>query len=185
MIALETERLTLRNFSESDWEALHTMIVQYEASELGAYDQPWPTAPEEIRKIAAWFASSDAYFAVCLKARGQFIGFVSPNPEPAPTPNHDFNIGYVFNFDYHGQGYATEACRAVLCYAFRDLQAQRVITGTAAVNRASCRLLERLGFTKTGETPTSFQNGPDGKPVEFLGFGYALTKAAWETRSTS
>jgi ribosomal-protein-alanine N-acetyltransferase len=79
-----------------------------------------------------------------------------------------------------GQGYATEACRAVLGHAFDGLQAQSVVSGTAAANRPSCRLLERLGFQKTGESMGSFRNAPDGEPIEFLAFSYALTREAWE-----
>ena len=179
MTVLETERLILRNFRRDDWEALHEMIVQYEASELGAYDQPWPTSPQEIKQITEWFAGGDSYLAVCLKDLGRFIGFVSLTPE-GREGGHELNIGYVFNFDYHGKGYATEACRAALGHAFGPLQAQHVVAGTAAANVASCRLLERLGFTKTGESITSFAKTPAAKPIEFLGYVYTLTIDRWE-----
>jgi RimJ/RimL family protein N-acetyltransferase len=53
------------------------------------------------------------------------------------------------------------------------------MTGTAAVNKASCRLLERLGFIKTAESMGSFRNGPDGKPIEFVGYTYTLLKKDW------
>ena len=159
MTMLETERLTIRNFKISDWEALHEMISQYVSSGLAAYEpHQWPTSPEEIRKITEWFASGDSYFAVCLKNTNRFIGFVALNPE---QKEREFNLGYIFNFDYHGKGYATEACRAILSHAFDRLQAQRVITGTAAANTASVRLLERLGFRKTSESSGSFEMSRD------------------------
>jgi len=159
MTMLETERLTIRNFRISDWEALHEMISQYVSSGLAAYEpHQWPTSPEEIRKITEWFASGDSYFAVCLKDTDRFIGFVALNPE---QKEREFNLGYVFNFDYHGKGYATEACLAVLSHAFDLLQAQRVVTGTAAANTASVRLLERLGFRKTSESTGSFEMSRD------------------------
>lgn len=180
MTTLATDRLTLRNFLLSDWEALCEMISQYEASGLAAYDQPWPIAPEEIKKVTEWFASGDSYLAVCRRDTGRFIGFVALNPEQ-PEDERVFNIGYIFNFDYHGQGYATEACRAALRHAFEQLRAQRVVTGTAAANRASCRLLERLGFKRTSESVGSFRNTQDGKPIEFVGYTYALSREAWET----
>jgi RimJ/RimL family protein N-acetyltransferase len=63
--------------------------------------------------------------------------------------------------------------------AFASLQVYRVVTGTAAANPASCRLLERLGFKKTGESTGSFRNTPDGKPVEFLGYTFAIAKDEW------
>lgn len=179
MTTLETERLVIRNFNSSDWEALHEMIMQYESSEYAVYDQAWPTSPEDIKGVTEWFASGDSYLAVCLKDTGRFIGLVSLNPEQKED-RREFNIGYIFNSDYHGKGYATEACRAAMAHAFNRLQAQRVITGTAAANRASCRLLERLGFKKVAESKGSFRNYSDGKPIVFLGYTYAISKNEWE-----
>jgi RimJ/RimL family protein N-acetyltransferase len=179
MTRLETERLVVRNFHISDWEALHEMIAQYQASELAAYDQPWPTAPEEIKKITEWFASGDSYLAVCLKVTDRFIGFVALNPEPSDD-QRVFNLGFVFNFDYHGHGYATEACRAVLGHAFDARQAHRVVTGTAAANSASCRLLERLGFQKASESTGSFRQTSDGQPIQFVGYTFELSRDAWK-----
>jgi RimJ/RimL family protein N-acetyltransferase len=209
MITIETQRLILRNFKMNDWEALHEMIVQYAASEYAAYDQPWPTSVEEmkginlgaspepflppqaagygtrkgIKGITEWFASGGNFLAACLKDTGQLIGFVALNPEESSGENNRaYNLGYVFNANYHGRGYATEACKAMLNQALGQLQALRVITGTAAVNRNSRRLLERLGFRKTGEKISSFKTGADGKPIEFLGYSYAISKAEWENR---
>ena len=178
MILLETERLLIRNFRVGDWEALHEIISQYESSEFAAYDQPWPTAPEEIKKITEWFADGDSYLAVCLKVAGRLIGFVALNQQQ--DDDRTFSLGYIFHFDYHGQGYATEACRAVLAYAFDRLQAHRVVTGTAAANRASCRLLERLGFKKTSESTPSFRTTPDGQPIQFVGYTFELSRDEWK-----
>ena len=175
MIRLETERLVIRNFTEMDWEDLHRMILQYEASGMAIYDQPWPTSAEEIKGVAKWFAGGDHFLAVCLKDTGEFTGFVALNPEP-DDGHRVFNLGYIFNADYHGKGYAIEACRAVLTDAFDRLGAESVISGTAAVNTASCRLLDRLGFEKTAESSGSFRNAPDGTPLTFLGYSYILTR---------
>jgi RimJ/RimL family protein N-acetyltransferase len=155
------------------------MIVQYERSDYAAYDQPWPTSLEEIKGVTEWFAGGDNFLAVCLKDTNQFIGFVALNPEQT-VDDRVYAIGYVFNSNFHGKGYATEACNAVLGYAFGKLQAKKVVTGTAAVNRASCRLLERLGFQKTSESTASFRATPDGKPIEFLGYTYAMKKDEWK-----
>ena len=173
MTSIETERLLIRNFRNSDADALAEMMTCYAASEMAAYDQPWPTSLEEIRQVTAWFASGDSYLAVCLKATERFIGFVALNPE-GQADQRTFNLGYVFHVDYHGKGYASEACRAVLVHAFEHYRADRIVTGTAALNRASCRLLERLGFQKVAESSTSFRNTPDGRQIEFLGYTFEL-----------
>lgn len=177
MVTLTTARLLLRNFRPSDWEALHAIIAQYEASGLAVYDQPWPTSPEKIKEITAWFADGDSYLAVCLPEDNRCIGFVALNP--VNEVGQEFNLGYVFDFRHHGQGYATEACRAALDYAFDQLHAQRIVTGTAAANQASCRLLARLGFQKIAEGTASFRNAPDGTPIAFLGYTFALTREQW------
>lgn len=179
MIPLTTERLEIRNFDANDWESLHALIVQYEASEFAIYDHQWPTTSEEIKKIIVWFANGDDFLVVWLKETGQFIGFVALNLEQSEG-HSEFNLGYIFDADFHGRGYATEACRAVLHRAFGSLSAERVFSGTAAVNQASCRLLERLGFNKISQSRGSFCTGPDGQPLEFLGYQYALTRDEWE-----
>ncbi len=179
MTLLQTSRLLIRNFRASDWQAFYALICQYQASELAAFDQPWPTSPEKLKSIVEWFAAGDSFLAVCLKRSGQLIGFVALNEVP-----HDgkpvFNLGYVFHFDFHGQGYASEACRAVLAHAFERLQAQRVVSGTAAANHASCRLLERLGFQKTAEGTESFRTTADGRPITFFGYTFELSQAEWQ-----
>ena len=180
MTRLETARLVVRNFLLSDCDALRAMIVQYQASEYAAFDHPWPTSAEEIGKVTAWFASGDSFLAVCLKDTGRFIGFVSLNQEQGEGGGQ-LNLGYCFAADYHRQGYASEACRAVLGHAFADLQAQSVVAGTAAANHPSCRLLQRLSFKKTAEMMASFNNAPDGTPLEFLGYGFVLSRDDWQS----
>src|SRR4030043_204893 len=167
IIALETERLTVRNFNASDWKALQHMINQYQSSGYAAYDHQWPTSDEEIRKITEWFAGGDSYLAICLKDTGQFVGFVSLVKEQHDDSG-ELNLGYIFNFDYHGRGYATEACRAVIGHAFNRLQAKMVVAATAAVNRPSCQLLKRLGFKQRAESIGFFKTTENGTPIEFL-----------------
>jgi ribosomal-protein-alanine N-acetyltransferase len=179
MTVLETERLIIRNFQAGEWQALHRVIEKYQASNFAQYDQQWPTSIEEIKKVTEWFASGDSFLAVCLKEKNQLIGFIGLNPEDGES-QRVLNLGYVFDCDYHGRGYATEACRVVLDRAFTQLQAISVVTGTASINRPSCQLLERLGFQKIGEEMTSFKKAEDGKPIKFLAFRFALSRDEWD-----
>jgi ribosomal-protein-alanine N-acetyltransferase len=165
MQPIETDRLLLRNFTPEDGPALLKMIVQYQASPYAQYDHAWPTDPEQVKGVAAWFAQGDAYLAVCLKETGVFVGFVCLNPQEAGEETV-FNIGYIFDSDYHRQGYATEAGRAALTRAFDALGAARVVTGTARENLPSVRLLRRLGLTETAHDP-----------------GWAITREEWRRTS--
>jgi aminoglycoside 6'-N-acetyltransferase len=60
-------------------------------------------------------------------------------------------LGFTFAAPYQGQGYATEAVRAVVQYGFGKLAMHRVFSRTDARNLRSQRLLERLGFRLEGE----------------------------------
>lgn len=148
MEAIQTDRLTLRNFCPDDWRDLHEMIVKYQASEYAQYDDRWPTSEHEIQAITAWFAGGDAFLAVCLRETGKVIGLVALN-ERDEDDGPARNLGYVFNADYHGRGYATEACRAAIAYVF-SLGEMRFVTGTLDANLPSRRLLDRLGFRALG-----------------------------------
>jgi [ribosomal protein S5]-alanine N-acetyltransferase len=157
MITLETGRLLIRNFSPDDWPALQALAVAYRAHPFAQYEDPWPTSDAEVQGMARWFAGGDGYLASCLKAggqatgpaRGRVIALVAiERREGQPGAVH--NLGYVFHPAYHGQGYATEACRAALRYLFEQAGAESILTGTNPANTASVRLLRRLGLTELG-----------------------------------
>ena len=175
---LETERLLIRRFRADDWRGLREIIIQKESSQYAAYDHEWPTSGEEIRKITDWFAEGDEFHAVCLKESGRLIGFISLNRnEEKDRP--EFNLGFCFNFNYHGKGYATEGCRALLHYAFSELKAEEIKSGTAARNHPARNLLLRLGMKKKGEETSSLRKDSAGRPIEFTGLTFTLSKDEW------
>ena len=178
MIAIDTDRLAIRNFISDDWQDLQEMIVLNEGSEVAKYDHEWPTSAEEIKDIAEWFASGDNDLAVCLKSTPKLIGLIALHRDEKEE-GLEFNLGYIFHAGYHGRGYATEGCRAVIDTAFSQLAADRVITGTAAANEPSCKLLRRLGMRETGQGTGSFRKTKEGKPVEFVSLSFALSRDDW------
>lgn len=179
MITIETGRLILRNFIEGDAPGLREAILSYKASGYAVYDFAWPSSLDEIQGVVKWFAGGDNFLAVCLKATGQLIGFVALNRSEDPN-EAAFDLGYVFNACYHGSGFATEACQVLIEYAFHTLNAKKITSGTAALNTPSCKLLARLGFQVIGQGRTAFQQDAEGKPIEFDGCAFELTRAAWE-----
>ena len=147
MNPLETGRLTIRNFHPDDWPQLHELAVAYQATEAAQYEEPWPTSEDEVQGMANWFASGDGYLAVCLQASGALIGLLAINRRDGHA-GQVHNLGYIFHPAYHGQGYASEACRAALRYLFGELGADGIHTGTHPDNAPSIRLLERLGLNQ-------------------------------------
>ena len=178
MLTVETSRLIIRNFRPSDATDLRRMILQYSSSPYGKYDHKWPTSEKEVQGIADWFAAGDQYLAVTLKENRRFIGFISLSTSGDPERS-EYSLGYIFDESYRGTGYATEGCMALIGHAFEELKAHQVVTGTAAVNKPSRRLLARLGFRKVSEGHAHLQDAPDGTSIDFLGFNYELTREEW------
>jgi RimJ/RimL family protein N-acetyltransferase len=145
VVSLETDRLIIRNFTPDDWQELQEMAIQYQASEWSKYEDPWPTSTKEVKGMAKWFAGGDEYLAVCLKTTGKFIGLIAIDRRKEQE-ERVHNLGYVFHPGYHGQGYATEGCRAAMDYVFGPLAADGILTGTHPDNKPSVRLFEKLGL---------------------------------------
>ena len=160
MTLLTTDRLVIRSFSAGDWQELQELAIQYQASESAQYEDPWPTSAEDVKGMAGWFAGGDDYLAVCLRATGHLIGLVALERRQGQS-GRVHNLGYVFHPGYHGQGYATEACRAAIAYLFGPLEADGILTGTNPANEASIRLLKRLGLVQVapGEFSLSREEG--------------------------
>jgi RimJ/RimL family protein N-acetyltransferase len=79
-----------------------------------------------------------------VEANGEFIGFVGLNE---PQFRSGVEIGWRLAHGAWGHGYATEAARAVLEFAFAELGLDEVISFTTVENRRSRRVMERIGMT--------------------------------------
>jgi RimJ/RimL family protein N-acetyltransferase len=85
-------------------------------------------------------------------------------------------IGYVFDPAYAGQGYASEATRALLGLAFEGIGVRRVIAQCFADNEPSWRLMERIGMRREQHTKQDSLHR-DGRWLD--GMMYALLKDEW------
>lgn len=81
-------------------------------------------------------------WAVCLTAESVYVGRV----EATVLPDRSALIAYEIGVTYWGRGFATEACRRVIQALFDDYGVQRIAAEIDTRNRASIRLVERLGF---------------------------------------
>ncbi len=148
---LQTERLRLRPFTDADADDL--FALQSDAYVLRYWDSP----PWTDRTLVARFMAgcqqmaedgSGARVAIERTADHAFIGWCTFNGW-----NLDFrsaSLGYCLNQVAWGHGYATEAARALLQWAFDTLDLNRVQSETDTRNVASARVLEKLGFELEG-----------------------------------
>ena len=148
---LHTARLLLRPFTEADTDAIYALGSN--PTVLRYWDAPpWSERAQADRFITNCKKMAEegrgVRLAIERSADGEFIGWCSlMNWDP------DFRsamIGYCFAEAAWGQGFATEAAGAVLQWAFDSLDLNRVESGADTRNRASERVLEKLGFVREG-----------------------------------
>lgn len=151
---LRTERLLLRPLGPEDMAAV---IVGASDPEVARHTAriPHPYTPDDARRfIEEAVALAAAGRSVTLVAErrgdGRFLGVVGFDLEGDDPQG--FEIGYWFARDAWGQGFATEAVRAVLAHAFDDLHLTRACAHAALENPASARVLEKAGFENRGTT---------------------------------
>ncbi|PWI46175.1 GNAT family protein [Streptomyces sp. ICBB 8177] len=149
--SLHTARLRLRAFEDADADDL--FALQSNAHVLRYWDSP----PWTERSRAEQFLAScrrmeqegtGTRLAVDRLSDGAFIGWCTLN-----SWNPEFrsaSLGYCFGEAAWGQGYATEAARALLGWAFDTLDLNRVQAEADTRNVASARVLEKLGFVREG-----------------------------------
>lgn len=176
---LATSRLRLRWLEARDVPAQFAIfsdpaVVRYwSGSRWTAMSQ----AEEAVAKALGDYRSGDALrFAVERLDSGEMIGNVSLF-EFFPQSRR-CEIGYAIASAHWGQGFATEAVRAALEYAFHELAVNRVEADVDPRNGASARVLERLGFQKEGYMPERWiVNGETADTVY-----YGLLRRHWNCR---
>lgn len=94
-------------------------------------------------------------FAIELRESGRMIGEVGMYIESATK--RTANIGWAIQSEFRGQGYATEAAKYLLEYAFKERKLHRVTSITSVQNGASVRVMERLGMRREGTTRESMR----------------------------
>ena len=167
MTVLETPRLLLRPWQESDREPLRRMNADPQVMEFFAA----PLTPAEtgamIARMLAHFARHGfGFFAAELRATGEFIGFAGISHVPFEahfTPCVE--IGWRLAAAHWNQGFATEGARACLRYAFQDLALTEVVAFTVPANRRSRRVMEKLGMTHDPADDFDHPRLPEGHPL--------------------
>ncbi len=167
---IETRRLTLRRFQPGDWPALHRALSDPEVVRFEPYG-PFTEAASRYEALAR--ADNKAFWAVCRKD-GSLIGNVYLDARA----HGGRELGCVLARDAWGRGYATEAARAVVDRAFAE-GARRVYAQCSPENRASCRLLERLGMRREAHFRLDAPASRPGAPAWQDTYVYAILRDEW------
>lgn len=167
MTVLETARLILRLPGESDREALLAALDNFRISRWTCRI-PHPYGPADAGAFLAHCRSLPADDVVLAITRdAQLIGVIGIE--------HN-EIGYWLAEPHWGQGYATEAARAIVDHGFSTPRRNRISASYFEGNEASQRVLEKLGFEPVG-TGTAYSRAQksDATSINLL-----LTRDRWQ-----
>lgn len=140
---LETERLLLRPMSLADEEAWADFAMDAEATRLLHSPQAAPDRDRARGVLERWSAMYEdpvGFYSLVERESGEvvgFVGFVRRELDWGP----EIELGWLLRRRFHGQGYATEAARAL-----RPLVPGRIVSMIRVENEASQKVARKLGM---------------------------------------
>ncbi|HEY0569411.1 MAG TPA: GNAT family N-acetyltransferase [Xanthobacteraceae bacterium] len=144
---LATERLILRRLRLADAESLASLANDRRVAENTArIPHPYTVADAVSFVTAVTGPESIETVFVATLPDGDILGLCGFGGSQEEGPE----LGYWFGAPYWGQGYTTEAVRAVVDYAFTECEHDVLLAGARVTNAASRRVLEKCGFQWTG-----------------------------------
>ncbi len=176
-MTLETERLILRRWEESDAEDLYKYASDPAVGPIAGWP-PHQSVDESRNIIGTVFCGAEAY-AVCLKSDNRAIGAIELklNGHTDMTDRDDeCELGYWLGKPFWGQGIIPEAAKEMLRHAFEDIGMTKVWCGYYEGNAKSKRVQEKVGF--------KYQWTTEGVDVPLLhekrtGHVSSMTKEEW------
>lgn len=150
MVIIETKRLSLRTWEESD---IPKMCEINQSPDVMRYF-PGLKTPDETKKFiegASQHFDVHGYtlYAVDVINEASCIGFIGLSIADFDAPfTPATEIGWRLSSNYWGQGLATEGAKAVLEYAFKGLSLPEIVSFTAEQNKPSIRVMEKIGLAR-------------------------------------
>lgn len=175
---MKTERLEIRRFQPEDWLDLYEYLSQ---EEVVKYEPYGIFTEKESKAETNYRCKSPDFWAVCLQDTGKLIGNIYLSEQDFNT----WELGYVFNGNYQGKGFATEAAKALINYVFAEKDAHRVIAMCNPENISFWKSLERLGVRLEGHLIKNiyFYKDNEGNPIWQDTYEYWVLKDEWELNS--
>ena len=176
---IETERLRLRHLEESDTDSLFEIFSDREALRFWGFP-PFNKRGEAEKLLADihdHFRQKTLFqWGIALRSDDKVIGTTTLFRYDEQSRRAE--IGYILNRQFWGKGLINEALRALVTFAFEELNLHRIEADIEPRNASSIKTVERLGFQKEGYLRERWI--VDGEIQDSLFYG--LLKSDWEKR---
>ncbi|PYI67832.1 GNAT family N-acetyltransferase [Arthrobacter livingstonensis] len=151
---LTTQRLVLREYTPSDFAAVHAFASDPQTSTFVEWG---PNSEQDTGEFLKFCAATAAVVprtghTLAITLAGNVIGSIGLTVQPR-TARHgaaEAELGYTLHSDAWGRGYATEASRAIVEYGFSQLRLARITATCRPENVASAGVLRKLGMDQVG-----------------------------------
>ena len=176
---LETPRLVLRKLTIADLPLYYSRLASSHVVTEHMLWKPHTCLAESeasIQKaIARYEDGSSCRWVIAPKATGELIGIIDLMPVDADSGVCTF--AYMLAEAFWGQGYGTEALKAILSHAFANCGASAVLADHFAENTASGAVMRKAGMIESGILPGKYtKNNCRHDAVQ-----YQITKDIWST----
>lgn len=139
---IETQRMIIRNFTPEDAADLFEILGDEETMALC---EPAYSLEKTTAFLHSFCIDRNGAVAAVHRASGKVIGYILFNEQDEGI----YEIGWFFNRAFWQQGYAYEACNAVIDYAFDVRSAHKIFSETIDTIK-SVKLMEKLGMRLEG-----------------------------------
>jgi RimJ/RimL family protein N-acetyltransferase len=169
---LETERLTLRRPTLADVQAIAQLANDRRIAE-NTRRLPHPYLQEHAAEFVRTTTDSVSETVFLIEQNHAPLGMVGIDCTTPDAPE----LGYWLGVAHWGQGFGTEAARAVIDFFFEESEAEHLIAGARVANPASRNILEKCGFQWSGVELHRFEALGSSTPVDC----FRLTRGVWSS----
>ncbi|MEH2481503.1 RimJ/RimL family protein N-acetyltransferase [Nitrobacteraceae bacterium AZCC 2146] len=167
---LETERLSLRKPTLADVKAISRLANDRRIAE-NTRRLPYPYLQDHAVQFVNSLGDANSETVFLIELDRQPVGMVGVDWRAPETPE----LGYWLGVDHWGQGFATEAARAVIDFTFEEFDVEHLISGARVANPASRNILEKCGFQWSGVELHRFEAIGSSTPVDC----FRLNRGVW------
>lgn len=179
---IETERLILRPWKESDLEPFAALNADPKVREYFPGLLSRQESDESVKKVSDHIERCGwGLWAASLIQTGEFIGFIGL--EDVYFTAHftpAVEIGWRLAFEHWSKGYATEGAKGALEFGFQTLKLDQIVAFTAVDNKRSRHVMEKLGMHHDPKEDFDHPKVPEGDPLRRHVL-YKIKATEWQT----
>ena len=169
---LETERLMLRRPTLADVSAIARLANDRRIAE-NTRRLPHPYSQDHAIELVRGTAEDNRGAVFLIENNFVPIGIVGVNWHQPDAPE----LGYWLGVEHWGQGFGTEAARAVIDFTFEEFDIEQLMSGARVTNPSSRNILEKCGFQWSGVELHRFEALGSSPPVD----RFRLSRSVWSS----